>query len=233
MTKVTIIPNWPDREITSPIPVTVNISNVANDQGKNARPILFDTTPKFRVLYAGNLGRAHPIATILEAASILQGQHPEVEFVFVGDGPVHERLALERAKRGLENIRLLPTQPAERLRELMESGDVHLISMKPEATGMLVPSKLYSALAAQRPCILIGPEQSETGRVIHDFHAGSVVPQGNPTALVDAIHTYLVDGNSWFSAQQGAIEANRQFNPDQSMSSWLKKARESVKSGTR
>lgn len=233
MTKVTIIPNWPDREITSPIPVTVNIANVANDHTKSSRPILFDTTPKFRVLYAGNLGRAHPIATILEAASILQGQHPEVEFVFVGDGPVHERLALERAKRGLENIRLLPTQPAERLRELMESGDVHLISMKPEATGMLVPSKLYSALAAQRPCILIGPEQSEPGRVIHDFHAGSVVPQGNPAALVDAIHTYLVDGNSWFSAQQGAIEANRQFNPDQSMGSWLKKARESVKSGTR
>ena len=74
---------------------------------------------------------------------------------------------------------------------------------------------------------------NKPGRVIHDFHAGSVVPQGNPAALVEAIHTYLVDGNSWFSAQQGAIEANRQFNPDLSMGSWLKKARESVKSGTR
>ncbi len=237
MSKVTIIPNWPDREISSPIPVTVNIANVANDRGQgtqhNGQPIYFDTEPKFRVLYAGNLGRAHPVATILEAASILQSQHPEIEFVFVGDGPVHERLALERAKRGLDNIRLLPTQPAERLRELMESGDVHLISMKPEAAGMLVPSKLYAALAAERPCILIGPEQSETARVIHDYHAGSVVPQGNPGALADTIRTYLTDGNVWFNAQQGAAQAGSQFQPDQSITSWLQNARESVKSQAR
>ncbi len=233
MSKVTIIPNWPDREMSNPIPVTIKINSVANDRGAvdaNGQPLHFDTAPKFRVLYAGTLGRAHPVATILEAASILQNQHPEVEFVFVGDGPVHERLALERAKRGLDNVRLLPTQPAARLRELMESGDVHLISMKPEAAGMLVPSKLYSALAAERPCILIGPEQSETARVINDFHAGSVVPQGNAGVLADTIRTYLTNGDAWFNAQQGAAEAGSQFRPDQSMTSWIKKARESVKS---
>lgn len=237
MSRVTIIPNWPDREMSNPIPINVNISNIANDRGAamdaNGQPIHFDTAPKFRVLYAGTLGRAHPVSTILEAASILQMQHPEVEFVFVGDGPVHEKLAQERAKRGLDNIRLLPTQPSERLRELMESGDVHLISMKPEAAGMLVPSKLYAALAAERPCILIGPEQSETARVIHDYHAGSVVPQGNAGALADSIRTYLTDGNAWFNAQQGAAEASNQFRPDTSMTSWIKKARESVKTQAR
>jgi glycosyltransferase involved in cell wall biosynthesis len=235
MSKVTIIPNWPDREISTPIPLSVAINNVANDRGqaltaRNGHHVYFDTAPRFRVLYAGNLGRAHPVSTILEAATILQVQHPEVEFVFVGDGPIHERLAMERAKRGLDNIRLLPTQPPERLRELMQSGDVHLISMKSEATGMLVPSKLYSALAAERPCIFIGPEQSETGRVIHDYHAGSVVPQGNPAVLADTIRTYLTDGNAWFLAQKGAAEANHQFKPDHSITSWIKKARESVKS---
>lgn len=230
MSKVTIIPNWPDRELTTAIPVNVRFDNVANDSGHSADGhVYFDTAPKFRVLYAGNLGRAHPISTILEAASILQGQHPEVEFVFVGDGPVHERLAMERAKRGLDNIRLLPTQPAERLRELMESGDVHLISMKPEATGMIVPSKLYAALAAERPCILVGPEQSEPGRVIHDYQAGAIVPQGNPAALAATICSYLNDGEIWFSAQRGAAKASHEFQPDQSISTWIKRARESVK----
>jgi colanic acid biosynthesis glycosyl transferase WcaI len=237
MSRVTIIPNWPDREITNPIPITIAIKNVANDREaaryENGQHVHFDTAPKFRVLYAGNLGRAHPVSTILEAAGILQTQHPEVEFVFVGDGPVHERLAMERAKRGLDNIRLLPTQPAERLRELMESGDVHLISMKSEAAGMIVPSKLYSALAAERPCILIGPEQSEPARVINDYHAGSVVAQGNASALASTIHNYLVDGNTWFSAQEGAARANQDFKPDQSMTTWIKRARESVKNHAR
>ncbi len=242
MSKVTVIPNWPDREIAHPIPISIKINNIANDHAgihkkaavdDNGQHVHFDTAPKFRVLYAGNLGRAHPVSTILDAAAILQFQHPEVEFVFVGDGPVHERLVVERTRRGLENIRLLPTQPAERLRELMESGDVHLISMKQEAAGMLVPSKLYAALAAERPCILIGPEQSETARVIHDYHAGSVVPQGSPAALAETIHNYLTDGNAWFSAQEGAIRANQEFLPSQSMTTWIKRARESVKIGAR
>ncbi len=239
MNKVTVIPNWPDREISNPIPISIKINNIANDhqrqpaRDQNGQHVHFDTAPKFRVLYAGNLGRAHPVSTILDAAAILQYQHPEVEFVFVGDGPVHERLVAERNRRGLENIRLLPTQPAERLRELMESGDVHLISMKQEAAGMLVPSKLYAALAAERPCILIGPEQSETARVIHDYHAGSVVPQGSPTALAETIHNYLTDGNAWFSAQEGAIRANQDFEPTQAMTTWIKRARESVKIGSR
>lgn len=235
MAKVTIIPNWPDREISNPIPNSIHIKNVANDRGQSsaktafANSVFFDTAPKFRVLYAGNLGRAHPVQTILDAATILQVQNPEIEFVFVGDGPIHERLAMERAKRGLDNIRLLPTQPAERLRELMESGDVHLISMKPEAAGMIVPCKLYSALAAERPCILIGPEQSEPAKVIHDYEAGAVVPQGNPSALAATIRHFMEDGNAWFDAQKGAIRASNEFKPEQSMSTWLKRARELVR----
>lgn len=245
MSKVTVIPNWPDSEIINPLPARVPIYRVANDHPgtqpprkaepvkEDERPIYMDTAPRFRVLYAGNLGRAHPVSTILDAAAILQSQHPEVEFVFVGDGPVHERLVQERNRRGLENIRLLPTQPAERLRELMESGDIHLISMKQEAAGMLVPSKLYSALAAERPCILIGPEQSETARVIHDYQAGSVIPQGSPGALAETIHNYLTDGHAWFSAREGAIRANRDFQPSQSITTWIKRARESVKINAR
>lgn len=231
MAKVTVIPNWPDQEIVAPL--RIDPAKVANDGANRVKPSHYDANPRFRVLYAGNLGRVHPVATILEAASLLQGRHPEIEFVFVGEGPVFDRLATERAKRGLENIRLLPVQPAERLRELMESGDVHLISIKADAVGMVVPCKLYSALAAQRPSILIGPEQSETGRVLLDYHAGTIVPQGNAAALAEAIRAYLLDGDKWFSAQQGAIAANQQYKPELSMGNWLTRARESVKSGTR
>src|SRR5262249_35654055 len=148
------------------------------DGAKSYEELFRDTEPKFRILYSGNLGRAHPVQTILDAATLLAGTNPEIEFVFVGDGPQFDRLAHERARRGLENIRFLPYQPASRLRELMESGDLHLISMSDRAAGLLVPCKLYSALAVGRPCILVGPAQSEVARIIEDFHAGTVVPQG-------------------------------------------------------
>jgi colanic acid biosynthesis glycosyl transferase WcaI len=244
MAKVSIIPNWPDFELTqaaaktrkpkSPTQISFK-STSANTvmSGKNlltSRPFFFDESPKFRVLYSGNLGRAHPVSTIIDAAAILQETNPEIEFVFVGDGIGFEQIATSRSRRGLDNIRLLPSQPLSRLKDLMEGGDVHLISMKHEALGMLVPSKLYAALAAGRPCIFIGPENSETAKVIHEFGAGTVVSQGQSKALVAEILKLRYDGNAWFTAQQGAIRANEAFVPSKSFSSWIKGARETITS---
>lgn len=242
VSKVSVIPNWPDVELTpfhkpkgQPVkvkePANVNTSKVraARDFLK-AKPFFVDEAPKFRVLYAGNLGKAHPIAAILDAAALLASDYPEIQFVFVGDGPGFDRIAQERARRGLDNIRLLPAQPLTRLKDLMESGDLHLISMKHEAAGMLVPSKLYAALAAGRPCILIGPEQSETARVIHEYGAGRVVPQGQPRKLAAEILKFRMDAAAWIAAQSGAQRAGAEFTPPQSISTWIKGARETIRS---
>ncbi len=227
--KLTVIPNWPDRELFQASARKIESLKPANDRDENAKPLFINTNPRFRVLYAGNLGRAHPVTTILEAASILQISNPEIEFIFVGEGPGHEHLAAERTRRGLENVRLLPTQPAFQLKEMMQSGDVHLISMKHEATGLIVPSKLYSALAAERPCILIGPEQSETAHVIKDYHAGSVIAQGNPVALADTIIQYRMDGSKWFEAHKGARRASEDFGASGSIKNWINCARSAIR----
>lgn len=256
MSKVTIIPNWPDLEIST-VPGLARVSSAEPVRIKSAantnasavpvaregnsslaarargvlskKPFFVDESPKFRVLYAGNLGRAHPVSTILEAAAMLSREHGEIEFVFVGDGPGYDRIAYERARRGLDNIRLLPAQPPSRLKELMESGDVHLISMKHEAAGMLVPSKLYAALAAGRPCILIGPDQTETARVIREYGAGSIVEQGNAKKLVNEILRLRMDGDSWFAAMTGASRAGQDFSPNHSISSWIRSARDTIR----
>ncbi|HIF25629.1 MAG TPA: glycosyltransferase WbuB [Micavibrio sp.] len=230
--RVAVIPNWPDYELL-PAP--------ANDmRGRRRRPLRkiskaegarpFDelrrdgTERKFRVLYSGNLGRAHPIDTVLEAAAILGKEYPEIEFTFIGDGQNFERLAIERAKRRLENIRLLPFQPISKIRDIMTSGDLHLITMKHEASGMIVPSKLYSALAVGRPCILVGPEDSETAQVIKDFKAGRVVPQGDSHKLAAAIKEYRLSSDAWFAAHEGAVEAGQIFVPEQSIDAWIERA---------
>ncbi len=227
--RMVTIPNWPDREFYSNVARRVQTGRVANDHNDNGKPLIMSTDPKFRVLYAGNLGRAHPVATILEAAGILQLSNPEIEFIFVGEGPGHDYIAHERSRRGLDNIRLLPTQPSPQLKDMMQSGDLHLISMKHEASGLIVPSKLYAALAAERPCILIGPEQSETAQVIQDYHAGSVISQGNPVALAEAITLYRMDGTRWFEAHKGARRASEDFGPGTSIRNWIGTARSTIR----
>jgi hypothetical protein len=106
----------------------------------------------------------------------------------------------------------------------MESGDVHLISMREDAAGMLVPSKLYAALAVGRPCIFVGPEQSETAKVITDFHAGAIVHQGDARALADKILQYRTSGEDWFAAHTGAAAAGKIFVPAEAINAWIERA---------
>ena len=232
--RVAVIPNWPDQELLprqdGDTRKPRKIRKLENASG--ARPfdeLLKDGTDrKFRVLYSGNLGRAHPYETILDAAGMLAADHPEIEFVFVGDGFNFTRLAHERARRGLENVRLLPYQPLSRLREVMESGDVHLISMKQDVSGLIVPCKLYAALTVGRPCVLIGPDDCETAQVINDFKAGSIVPQGDAAGLAAVIKTFRFDSDAWFAAYEGATKAGQVFVPAESIRAWAKRARDVV-----
>ncbi len=237
--KLVFIPNWPDFELSFPqTRVGFNQASVvepeAYDEVLNGFRLHNDQIkhgPKFRVLYAGHIGRAHPVETILEAARILQEDHPEIDFVFVGNGPQHTRLIQERLKQGLENIRLLPYQPAERLKDLMESGDVHLVSLQEDAVGMVVPSKLYAALAAHRPCIFIGPSDSEVAKVIEEFGAGVVVPQGAGAQLAEEIRQLRLSSDRWFSAHTGAGSAAGVYVPMTCLNIWSVLVQDLLESG--
>ncbi|PZQ43501.1 MAG: glycosyltransferase WbuB [Micavibrio aeruginosavorus] len=228
--RISMIPNWPDIELVDPNRKVKRNDVRLKDNVPLARPaetLLRDDSPRFRILYAGNIGRAHPMKAILEAAEHLSS-YPEIEFVFVGEGPNHDRLAAERARRGLQNIKLLPYQPASCLKDLMESGDLHLISMRDDAAGLLVPCKFYSAIAAARPTIYVGPADTEIGRMIRDYGCGAIVPQGDGQTLAQAIMYFRNDPDAWFSAQQGAEQAAADSRPVKSILSIMKEAETTI-----
>lgn len=231
--QIAFIPNWPDAELMEGVvraapSHALELEGLAYDEianGYRSHEDQIKHGPKFRVLYAGNIGRVHPLDTVMKAAELLQETHPEIEFVFVGDGPRNDELAKERARRNLDNIRLLPYQPASKLPDLMASGDVHLISLRKSAEGMVVPVKLYAALAVQRPCIFIGPEHCETAMVIRDFQVGSVVQQGDFEGLAEEIRQMRLSSDKWFAAHEGSKAASRVFLPAESITAWTQRAR--------
>ncbi len=223
--KISIIPNWYDVR---------SIDKEAAKKSKRKKKMKVKATSKdlaftqednkFRILYAGSLGRLHPIKPILLAAEKLQKTHNDIEFVFVGDGVGFKHLARERAERGLTNIRLLPHQPIESLPTLLESGDIHLVTLNENATGLSVPSKFYCSLASGRPVIFLGPEECEVAKIIDDFECGNVIAPQNISALTLAIQNYRESEKYWFDAQKGATKAAKILTPEQSMQLWLDKA---------
>ncbi len=226
--KIAVVPNWPDLELIDPEAVE-NINEEYCYIPEDAQPPRpydkqLKTRPRFRILYAGNMGLAHPIGSIIEVAEILEKEGSDVEFVFVGEGKGIDELAHMRSEKGLDNIRFVPFQPITQLREVMETGDVHLISMKEEAAGFIVPSKLYSALAVARPCIFIGPEQCECAKVIRDYGTGVVVPQGDTKTLLKAIKTFRESGEAWFGAHNGSLKAREVYTPHNLIDAWIERA---------
>lgn len=217
LSELTLITNWPDREILAP---AKEAERMYDAQSR----IFYDEKPRFRVLYAGSIGRSHPMKTIMDAVTRLNETHPDIEFMFVGDDKGHDRLARQRDRLGLSNIRMLPFQPPGRLRQMMESADAHLVSLNDEAAGQMVPSKFYSAIAAGRPCLYIGPPDTEISQVVDYFHCGLNIPNGDVQTLIRAILAFRDNADIWQEAHEGSIKARSVFLPDQSINAFIKRA---------
>jgi colanic acid biosynthesis glycosyl transferase WcaI len=177
--KVATVPSWSPGEAVMPSP----------DCGTPFRD-RHGINGHFVVMYSGNMGVVHDFPTILGAADRLR-DHENLMFLFVGGGAERRRLVDEVRRRRLRNVRFFPYQPLGTLSESLGAADLHLISMKPNVEGLLVPSKLYGILAAGRPSLLIGPEKNEVARTLTDSQSGWVVPPGHPNRLVDRIETLM------------------------------------------
>lgn len=138
----------------------------------------------FVVGYSGNLGRAHEYAIFGQAALALTPM-PVIQFLFIGGGA--SMRALQELAAGAPNMRFLGYQPREALADSLAAADVHLVSLRPELEGLVVPSKFYGILAAGRPVVFVGDPQGELARVIQGSGCGLVVPSGNAAALAEAI----------------------------------------------
>lgn len=218
---IVVIENWPDRELTHagelPAPSIRQLP-----PARAARPVRADPVAhKFRVLYAGNIGRTHPMDTVLKAAHAIATQANDVEFAFTGKGPGYDMLAARRASAGLDNIRILPFQPRARLRYTMESGDVHLVTMDSRADGLMLPCKIYLALAVGRPVIFVGPDKNLIADIIRKYSCGIVVPEDDVEGLVRAITLYRDDPDAWFAATDGTRKAFEGRTAEHGLARWM------------
>jgi colanic acid biosynthesis glycosyl transferase WcaI len=183
--RLRIIHNWADGANVAPVDPAAN--PLRQEWG------LGDT---FVVGYSGNLGRAHEVDTLLEAIARLEREKAAaaidlprrpVTWLFIGGGALLQVLKAEVRRRGLTSVRFKPYQPKARLAESLSAADVHLVSLRPELEGLIVPSKFYGVAAAGRPTLFIGDQDGEVARLIAQHRCGQTVAVGDGQALARAI----------------------------------------------
>jgi len=139
------------------------------------------------VMYAGNVGMSQSLELLVEAARA----RPDVVFVINGEGS--GRSAVEAAATGLTNVRFASFQPADRLAEVLASGDVHVVPLRRGLGNVSVPSKTYSILAAGRPILASIDSGTEVPRILAASGAGVSVEPDDPAAFVAALGRMLDD----------------------------------------
>jgi glycosyltransferase involved in cell wall biosynthesis len=151
--------------------------------GAAIRPQAFPGLPPLRILYSGNLGLVHDTGTILGAMRRLAG-HAGIEFRFAGDGARRGDFEEECRRAGIDCAVFEPYCEAARLPERLAGCHVGLVTLRPACSGTVVPSKLYSLLAAGRAVLFIGPGESAAARLIERHGCGWVVRPGDVEAAV-------------------------------------------------
>jgi len=134
-------------------------------------------------LHAGNLGFYGAWGTLLKAAEMLRNENAAL--VFVGDGA--NRASLEASAADSPNVRFLPFRPFEQVPHVMMAGDVHIVTIKRGLEGVVVPSKLYSILAAGRPVLAVAPDSSDAARIVTQSGCGLAADPDDPAAVAKAI----------------------------------------------
>jgi len=180
-TRVRVIPNWAHETSIEPRPTELSLLRRK-----------LELQGRFVVGYSGNLGRAHEWESLCEAARRLQND-AGVAFVIVGGGHGYDAMRARVADENLGNVHFQPYQPLELLSDSMSAANLHLVSLRPELEGQIVPSKFYGIAAAERAVGFIGDPDGELARLIAGADCGFSVPQGRGDLLAEAILRLAAD----------------------------------------
>jgi hypothetical protein len=164
---------------------------------RDASPAVFtpNTSPAKRpfgkddtvLLYSGNLGVAHDWQTFAEAYR----RH-------VQTGPNRVRLWLNATGTGVAPllsfcerhqlpIHHSPPAPLDALAGILLAADAHLILLGDPFWGYVFPSKVYGCLASGKPCLYVGPQESDVHALLSAHSQHRSVRNGEVESVMHAL----------------------------------------------
>ncbi|HRK62293.1 MAG TPA: glycosyltransferase family 4 protein [Candidatus Omnitrophota bacterium] len=136
------------------------------------------------ILYSGNFGLAHSADLSFRLAKKLKGTM--VQFCFSIRGPRVGDLKWQSEEQSIP-VHFADFVSENYLNMRLEAADIHLVSLKPEWTGMVVPSKFFGAIAAGRPVLFEGSPESSIAKWITQFGLGWVLTEESYAKVADEL----------------------------------------------
>lgn len=171
---ITVVPNWVDPNLVRPAE-TNNTFRETN--GLNG---------KFVVLFAGIMGFAQDLDTVINAGDFLQA-YPDIVLLLVGEGVEKKRLEKLTQKKKLKNVIFHDFVSKEKYPEVVAAADLCLAPLQKSLKCPVIPSKILGYMSGARPVITCLDLDGDAPFVIEESNCGICVEPGNPRLLAEAI----------------------------------------------
>lgn len=114
------------------------------------------------LLYSGNYGVAHEADTVVDGLAEHYRRNGGRLFSLWLNATGARADSVELRLRS-KNIGVARTPPAplDQLPSILAAADVHLITLRPEFVGIVLPSKVYGCISSRRPILFVGPTSSD------------------------------------------------------------------------
>lgn len=166
--KVEVIYNWADE------------AALTAAQGK--LPEAFPGPEQFRVLFAGNMGKAQALDSLLDAAVLLQARRSRVSFVMLGGGVEVNRLKQRALELQLRNVVFVPAVSMSEVGSLLKAADALLVHLRKDPLfEITIPSKTQAYMAVGKPLLMA--VSGDAAELVVDAESGMVAEPENAEAL--------------------------------------------------
>lgn len=151
----------------------------------NGAELVSELKSCFSVVFAGNIGVAQSVETIVDAADQLR-TYPHIRFFIVGSGSREAWLREMIAHLNLMNVVLVGRLPYEEMPAVFSCSTALLVTLRDEpALANTIPSKLQAYLSAGKP--IVASMNGEGARIVTEAEAGVTSPAEDSQALAHNI----------------------------------------------
>lgn len=137
-------------------------------------------------MYAGTLGYAQGLDSVLKAAALLKEREPDAHFLFVGDGQEREKLLKLKENLKLENVTFYGSVPVSEMPRMFSIADYSIVSLRNiELFKGARPSKIFPAISTGTPVLYCG--DGESAAILEEYQCGKIAPPENPEGIASAV----------------------------------------------
>lgn len=175
--KIEIVYNWADEEL---------LRNVTGEM-----PEKISNLEGFKILFAGNVGKAQSLNVILDAAHLLKDEALKIHFLVLGQGLELDDLKIRANQLNLNNVHFLPAVLMEKVGDFLGSADALLIHLNSDPLfEITIPGKTQAYMAVGKP-IIMGVNGDASNLVLR-ADCGICFEPENSVALAKAVKALML-----------------------------------------